>query len=81
VETEMALRSSERGEGLPSMLQDLMKGRKTEINYLNGYVVEKGSQIGMPTPINHTIVDILTSVEKGIINPSIDNLKRLKGFN
>ena len=81
VETEMALRSSERGEGLPSMLQDLMKGRKTEINYLNGYVVEKGSQIGMSTPVNHTIVDLLTSVEKGIINSSMDNLARLKKFN
>jgi 2-dehydropantoate 2-reductase len=81
VETEMALRSSERGEGLPSMLQDLMKVRKTEIDYLNGYVVEKGAQIGMSTPLNHAIVDLLTSVEKGHLKPSMDNLSKLKEFN
>ena len=81
VETEMAHRSSERGEGLPSMLQDLMKGRKTEIDYLNGYVVEKGTLIGMDTPVNQTIVDLLTSIEKGLIKPSMDNLVSLKKFN
>jgi 2-dehydropantoate 2-reductase len=34
----------------PSMGQDMMKGRRTEIEFLNGFVVREGEQIGRPAP-------------------------------
>lgn len=38
-----------------SMLQDVMRNRPTEIQYLNGYVVQKGAELGVDTPANKEI--------------------------
>jgi len=43
-----------------SMCQDIIKGRKTEIDFLNGRVSELGKKHGIPTPIN----DVLTALIK-----------------
>ena len=40
----------------PSTLQDVRKGRKTEIDGLNGYVSRRGREVGIPTPVNDAIV-------------------------
>ena len=42
-----------------SMLQDITKGRLTEIRFINGAVVEKGRKHGIPTPYNTCIVDLI----------------------
>lgn len=39
-------------EQYSSTAQDLMRGKPTEIDYLNGYVVRKGVALGIPTPTN-----------------------------
>jgi 2-dehydropantoate 2-reductase len=47
-----------------STAQDLMRGKPSEIDHLNGYVVRKGSSLGIPTPVNrvlHTLVKLLES--------------------
>ena len=46
-----------------SMLQDLEKGRKTEINYINGYVAKKGREKNIPTPCNDFVVEAVTAAE------------------
>ncbi|MCB1742813.1 MAG: 2-dehydropantoate 2-reductase [Gammaproteobacteria bacterium] len=51
--------------GRPSMGQDIAKGRRTEIDYLNGLVVEKGKELGIPTPANEGIVAAVKLVESG----------------
>ena len=38
-----------------SMLQDVIKRRPTEIQYLNGYVVRKGKECGVDTPANQLL--------------------------
>jgi 2-dehydropantoate 2-reductase len=53
------------GEHRPSMGQDMMKGRRTEIEFLNGFIVRKGEEIGLPTPANAALTDIVKRVEKG----------------
>jgi len=53
------------GEHRPSMGQDMMKGRRTEIDFLNGFIVRKGDEIGLPTPANAALTDIVKRVEKG----------------
>ena len=53
------------GEQRPSMGQDMMKGRRTEIEFLNGYVVREGEKLGMPCRANAALTDIVKRVEKG----------------
>ena len=42
-----------------SMLQDITRGRKTEIDFLNGAVVERAKKHGIPAPVNATIADLI----------------------
>ena len=48
---------------LSSMCQDLMKGKRTEIDFLNGRIVELGRRHHIPTPINETLVSLIKSLE------------------
>jgi 2-dehydropantoate 2-reductase len=54
----------------PSMAQDMRKGRRTEIQLMNGYIAEKGKLVGIPTPTHERITDIVTRVERGELTPS-----------
>ena len=42
-----------------SMLQDLLSGRPTEIDALNGAIVREGAKRGIPTPVNETLVALI----------------------
>jgi 2-dehydropantoate 2-reductase len=53
----------------PSMGQDIAKGRRTEIDYLNGLVVEKAAELGIPVPANVGIVEAVKKVERGDAKP------------
>ena len=48
---------------LSSMLQDLKKGKKTEIDYLNGAIVKLGRKHGVKTPANEIIANIIKLME------------------
>jgi 2-dehydropantoate 2-reductase len=52
-----------------SMLQDIEKGRPTEIDYMNGYVVRKGRELGIPTPLSEEMVRLVKEVEQGKRHP------------
>ena len=57
------------GAGLPfefknSMLQSLEKGSITEIDYINGAVVQQGARYGIPTPVNQTLMAAIKGIEK-----------------
>ncbi len=47
-----------------STAQDLSRGKKTEIDYLNGFVVRKGEALGVPTPVNRTLHALVKLLEK-----------------
>src|SRR4029079_150789 len=40
---------------MSSTAQDLARGKPSEIDFLNGYVVHKGAELGIPTPTNHAL--------------------------
>lgn len=42
-----------------SMLQDIRKGRKTEIDYINGYIMNRARQIGVACPVNSLMVQMI----------------------
>ena len=54
----------------PSMGQDMAKGRRTEIGYLNGLVVEKAAELGLKAPVNAGIVDVVQRIERGELEAS-----------
>jgi 2-dehydropantoate 2-reductase len=47
-----------------SMLQDVTRGKRTEIDALNGMICELGRRIGVPTPHNDTITALIKGIEK-----------------
>lgn len=48
-----------------SMLQDLEKGKTTEVDAINGVVSEYGRKYGVPTPVNDKVVEIIHAIERG----------------
>ena len=58
-----------------SMLQDLEKGKLTEVDAINGAVSEYGRKVGFPTPVNDKVVEIIHQIEKGELKPGFENLK------
>ena len=63
--------------GLPSMAQDVIKRRKTEIEQLNGLVSETGKEMGIPTPYNDAVVQIIRGIESGEFAVTKENLNRV----
>ena len=51
--------------GYSSMYQDRKKGLKTEIDAINGAVVEQAKTYGVPVPYNSLIVDLVHAIEGG----------------
>jgi 2-dehydropantoate 2-reductase len=66
------------GEHRPSMGQDMQKGRRTEIDFLNGFVASKGAEIGLPTLANAALTDIVKKVERGELAPNKQHILDLR---
>ena len=61
-----------------SMLQDLEKGKLTEVDAINGAVSSYGRMIGCPTPMNDKVVKIIHSIEEGKLKAEFSNLQYFK---
>jgi 2-dehydropantoate 2-reductase len=48
---------------LSSTGQDLNRGKKTEIDSLNGFISRRGGELGVPTPVNHTLYTLVKLLE------------------
>lgn len=57
-----------------SMLQDLEKGKKCEVDSINGVVCAFGKKAGVKTPYNDMVVKVIHDIEEGKTTPSFDNL-------
>ena len=53
------------GATIASTLQDLQKGRRTEIDHLNGAVVALGLEYGIACPVNAALTTIIKQLETG----------------
>ena len=58
-----------------SMLQDIEKGKKCEIEAINGVIAKKGKEVGVATPINDKVIEIVKRIENKELSPSWNNLK------
>jgi len=63
--------------GRPSLLQDVLKGRRTEVEQLNGQVVREGRRVGVPTPVNEAVVALMHELAAGRAQAGLANLAQL----
>ncbi len=54
----------------PSMAQDMLKGRRTEIEFMNGFIAEKGAEAGIAAPSHLRLTEIVRRIERGELKPS-----------
>jgi 2-dehydropantoate 2-reductase len=64
-------------EGRPSTGQDMVKGRRTEIDFINGLVAAKGQEVGIPAPTHAALTDLVKRVERGEIEPTPEAIANL----
>jgi 2-dehydropantoate 2-reductase len=63
-----------------SMLQDLERGAKTEVDVINGGVVERGREYGVETPLNEHVVELMHAMEQDERRPGTDVFEELRAL-
>ncbi len=66
------------GEQRPSMGQDMQKGRRTEIEFLNGLIVREGERLGLPCRANAVLTDLVKRVERGELEADPRHITELR---
>ena len=46
-----------------SMLQDVLNNKRTEIDYINGAIMRQGKALGIPTPVNEVLTNLVKTIE------------------
>jgi 2-dehydropantoate 2-reductase len=77
IEAELAAGARHLTGGRPSFLQDVLRGRRTEIEDLNGYVSRQGRALGVLTPFNDAVVELVRRHGVGTLRPDPRNLEPL----
>lgn len=57
------------GQATSSTAQDLARGKRTEIDALNGFIARRGAELGVPTPVNHTLFALVKLLEENLPAP------------
>jgi ketopantoate reductase len=60
-----------------SLLQDFERERTTEIDFINGYVVDTARQFGVNTPVNTAIVETVYAITRGQSAPDANHLGQI----
>jgi len=60
-----------------AVLQDVQKGRPSEEDAINGYIVECGKKHGIETPVNAKILEIVHKIQKGDLKIDANNIELL----
>jgi 2-dehydropantoate 2-reductase len=56
--------ATQMASAISSTGQDLMRGKRTEIDSLNGYIARRGAELGVPTPVNHALYALVKLAEE-----------------
>jgi len=59
------------------VLQDFVRGRRTEIETINGFIVEKAKAAGIAAPYNQAIVEVSKKIKRKELDLSLDNVAYL----
>ena len=63
-----------------STLRSLEQGQPSEIDYLNGFIMRKGQELSIPTPVNTRITQMVKEIELGSRTITAENLTELKEY-
>ena len=61
-----------------SMLQDIERGKKTEVDAINGAVCAQGRKVNVPTPCNDKVVELIHRIENGELKPGTNLLVQFR---
>lgn len=61
----------------PSMGQDIRKGRRTEVDDINGLVARRGEALGIDVTLHRRVVDVIQRIERGVLSPSPAHLEAI----
>ncbi len=56
--------ATQMSSAISSTGQDLSRGKRTEIDSLNGYIARRGAELGVPTPVNHALYTLVKLAEE-----------------
>ena len=62
---------------LASMAQDVKKGRRSEINFMNGLVAQKGLEVSIPTPYNDAVIEVMNGVDDKTLEQGESHVDRI----
>jgi 2-dehydropantoate 2-reductase len=65
------------GDAATSLLQDILRGRRTEVDYFSGLVARRGGAHGIPTPFCEAVTALVHEVEEGHLAPTPGNIDEL----
>lgn len=65
---------------LNTMIQDQLKGRRSEFNEINGLVARHGEEHGIDTPANNAVVELSRRIDEGDLDMGPENLSRLQAM-
>lgn len=74
---DLVLKHYSLDDTLTTVLQDWRKGRRAEIEEINGFVVRESARAGLDAPANAATVDLARRIERGELDPGTDNLPAL----
>jgi 2-dehydropantoate 2-reductase len=55
--------ANQMAETFSSTAQDMQRGKRTEIDSLNGFISRRGTELGVPTPVNHALYALVKLAE------------------
>src|SRR5207245_11006421 len=61
--------ASAPGKHKASMLQDVLAKRQTEVDFMNGAIVQWGEKVGVPTPLNKALWELIKGLERSWSDP------------
>jgi 2-dehydropantoate 2-reductase len=70
---EEVLKTFSRPDTLTTSLQDWRKGRRAEIQEVNGYAIDILRKFGVEAPMNQRVVEIALDIERGVLEASPNN--------
>jgi 2-dehydropantoate 2-reductase len=65
---------------IDAVRQDHIKGRYSEVDLINGRVVEENAKRGRPSPANEMVVAMTRRIQIGELKPDVSNLELVEAM-